>query len=115
MLVDDANKKSVVSPFMAALQKIAEHYHIAIIGSVGAPKTKAGEGYVAKRDNISGTEAWSRLSETVVLLQYPNGKDTSIERELSVLPRNAASESFALVFDRDASVLRRRKITSGCK
>jgi AAA domain len=100
MLVDDANKKSVVSPFMAALQKIAEHYHIAIIGSVGAPKTKAGEGYVAKRDNISGTEAWSRLSETVVLLQYPNGKDTAIERELSVLPRNAASESFALVFDR---------------
>jgi hypothetical protein len=94
--VDDGCKKQIVAPFMTALQKIATHYHLAIIGSVGAPKSKAGEGYIAKRDNISGTEAWSRMAETVVLLQYPKGKDTVAERELTVLPRNAASESFAL-------------------
>ena len=98
MLVEDANKKHIVGPFMGALQRIATHYHIAIIGSVGAPKTKAGEGYIAKRDNISGTEAWSRLSETVVVLQYPQGKDTAAERELTVMPRNAPTESFAMIF-----------------
>jgi putative DNA primase/helicase len=97
MLVEDANKKQIVGPFMNALQRIATHFHLAIVGSVGAPKCKAGEGYVAKRDNISGTEAWSRLAETVVLLQYPKGKDTVSERELTVLPRNAPAESFAMI------------------
>lgn len=100
MLVEDANKKQIVGPFMGALQKIATYYHLAIVGSVGAPKCKAGEGYIAKRDNISGTEAWSRLAETVVLLQYPKGKDTVSERELTVLPRNAPAESFVMVMKR---------------
>jgi hypothetical protein len=100
MLVEDANKKQIVGPFMGALQRIATHFHLAIVGSVGAPKCKAGEGYIAKRDNISGTEAWSRLAETVVLLQYPKGKDTVSERELTVLPRNAPSESFSMVMKR---------------
>jgi hypothetical protein len=97
LLVEDANKKRIVGTFINGLQKIAQHFHLAVIGSVGAPKCKAGEGYVGKRDNISGTEAWSRLAETVVLLQYPKGEDTALERELTVMPRNAPSESFMLV------------------
>ena len=97
VLVEDANKKQFVAPFLSGLQKIAHHYHLAIVGSTGAPKAKVGEGYIAKRDNISGTEAWARLSETVMLLQYPQGMDTKSERELSVLLRNAPPESFAMV------------------
>ena len=61
MLIDDANKKSVVSPFMRQLQETAAHFHIALICSVGAPKTKRGEDYAAKRDKLSGSEAWAEL------------------------------------------------------
>jgi hypothetical protein len=97
-LVEDGNNKHDVTPFMCALQKIATRYHLAVICSVGSPKSKAGQGYIAKRDNISGTEAWARMAETVALLQYPKGEDTASERDLTVLPRNAASESFAMIF-----------------
>src|SRR5258708_6232732 len=51
MLIDDANKKSVVSPFMRQLQEVGAHFHIALICSVGAPKTKREEDYSAKSDN----------------------------------------------------------------
>jgi primase/DNA polymerase family protein len=99
MLVDDGNKKQFVVPSMNGLREIATHFHLALVASVGAPKSKPGEGYVAKRDNISGTEAWGRLAETVMILQYPQGKDTAFERDLSVLPRNAPAESFHLILD----------------
>ena len=100
MIVEESNDKRIVAEFLGLLQQVATRYHIAIVLSVGSPKSKAGEGYIGKRDNVSGTEAWSRLSETVMLLQYPKGKDTVTVRELTVLPRNAKSESFTLVLER---------------
>lgn len=99
MLVDDCNKKQIVATFMNNLRKIAEQYNIAVIVSVGAPKSKIGEGYIEKRSQVAGTEAWGRLSETIMVLQYSAGNDMKLERELSVLPRNAAPEGFALIFD----------------
>jgi hypothetical protein len=97
MLVKDANKMDVVAPFMREMQKIASHFHLALIGSVGAPKSKPGDGYISKRDSIFGSVAWSRMSETVMALQYPAGEDTSLQRELTVMLRNAPSESFSLI------------------
>lgn len=100
MLIDDANKKSVVSPFMRQLQEVAAHFHIALICSVGAPKTKRGEDYAAKRDKISGSEAWGRNCETVVVMEYSEEDDgTTPQRELTVLPRNAPAEKFSLAFE----------------
>jgi len=99
MLVMDANKMEIVTRFMKDLQAIAEHFHAAIIGSVGAPKFKQGQGYTAKRDNLTGSAAWGRNCETVALLQFPKGDDTSIRRELSVLPRNGQAESFSLILN----------------
>ena len=99
MLIDDANKKSTVSPFMRNLQEVAAHFHIALIGSVGAPKTKRGEDYAAKRDKISGSEAWGRNCETVCVLEFSDEDDgTAPQRELTVLPRNAKAEKFSLQF-----------------
>jgi hypothetical protein len=99
MLIDDANKKSVVSPFMRNLQKIAEHFHIALVCSVGAPKTKRGEDYAAKRDKLSGSEAWGRNCETVCVLEFSEEDDgTAPQRELTILPRNAPAEKFTLEF-----------------
>ena len=100
MLIDDANKKSVVSPFMRHLQSIAEHFHLALVCSVGAPKTKRGEDYAAKRDKLSGSEAWGRNCETVAILEFSEEDDgTSPRRELTVLPRNAPAEKFSLQFE----------------
>jgi hypothetical protein len=98
MLVRDPNKMEVVMPFMHEMQKIASHFHIALIGSTGAPKTKANEGYTAKRDQIFGSAAWGRLSETIVTLQFPGGKDTADQRELTIMLRNGKPEGMLLEF-----------------
>jgi len=99
MLIDDTNKKSVVSPFMRKLQRVAAHFHIALIGSVGAPKTKRGEDYAAKRDKLSGSEAWGRNCETVCVMEFAEDDDgTTPRRSLTVLPRNAPAEKFTLEF-----------------
>jgi hypothetical protein len=99
MLIDDANKKSTVSPFMRQLQEVAAHFHIALICSVGAPKTKRGEDYAAKRDKLSGSEAWGRNCETVAVLEFSEEDDgTAPRRELTILPRNASAEKFSLEF-----------------
>lgn len=100
MLIDDANKKSIVSPFMKQLQEVAAHFHLALIGSLGAPKTKRGEDYAAKRDHLSGSEAWGRNGETVAILEFSEDDDgTAPRRELTVLPRNAKAEKFSLIFE----------------
>ena len=100
MLIDDANKKSIVSPFMRGLQDVAAHFHIALICSLGAPKTKRGEDYAAKRDHLSGSEAWGRNCETVAILEFSEEDDgTAPQRELTVLPRNAVAEKFSLQFE----------------
>lgn len=99
MLIDDANKKSVVSPFMRHLQDVGAHFHIALICSVGAPKTKRGEDYAAKRDKLSGSEAWGRNCETVCVLEFSEDDDgTAPQRVLTILPRNASAEKFTLEF-----------------
>ena len=99
MLIDDANKKSTVSPFMRQLQETAAHFHLALICSVGAPKAKRGEDYAAKRDKISGSEAWGRNCETVCVLEFAEEDDgTTPQRSLTILPRNAQAEKFTLEF-----------------
>ena len=105
MLVSDPNALEVVMPFMHEIQLISEHFHIAIVGSVGAPKTKAREGYIAKRDTIFGSAVWSRMSETVVTMQYPNGDDMENRRTVCVLPRNAKSEKFDVEFQNGRLVI----------
>lgn len=98
MLVSDPNSLEVVMPFMHEIQQIATHFHIAIVGSCGAPKSKPKEGYTAKRDTIFGSAVWSRMSETIVTIQYPSGDDTANKREIAILPRNAKAEQFTTEF-----------------
>ena len=99
MLVSDPNSLDIVMPFMHEIQQIATHFHVAIIGSCGAPKTKPKEGYAAKRDTIFGSAVWSRMSETIITMQYPAGDDTADQREISILPRNAKAEHFTAEFE----------------
>ncbi len=98
MLVTDVNNIKAVAYFVHALQKIAHHYRIAIIGSLGSPKVKEGHGYTATRDNLLGSGGWGRTVETVALLQFPKNDDTSGRRLLTVVLRNAPAEKFPLKF-----------------
>lgn len=98
MLVSDPMKPQIVTPFMHEMQQIATHFHIALIGSAGAPKTKPGEGYAAKRDTVFGSGMWTRLCETVVTLQFPEGDDTKNRRALTVMMRNSEPEAMTVEF-----------------
>jgi hypothetical protein len=98
MLVTDVNNIKAVSFFAHALQEIAQHFHIALVGSLGSPKVKEGHGYTATRDNLLGSGGWGRTAETVAVLQYPKNDDTTGRRNLTVVLRNAPAEKFPLRF-----------------
>jgi hypothetical protein len=97
LLVEDASKTHVVTPFVVGLRHIAEHYQLAAVLSVGSPKSRPHEQYALKRDQVFGSQAWSRLANTVLVLTV-TGDGTTATRDLVVLHRNAAAESFHLVF-----------------
>jgi hypothetical protein len=97
MLVEDANKKQIVATFMSGLQSLAEHYHIAIILSVGAPKSNKQNAPTTRRDMVFGAEQWSRSADTVAVLTV-DGDGTNSLRKLSVQHRNEAAEHFDLEF-----------------
>ncbi len=97
LLVEDPCKTQVVTPFVVGLRQLAEHYSLAIILSVGAPKSRPQEQYQLKRDQVFGSQAWSRLCNTVLVLTT-TGDGTVATRDLAVLHRNAAAEIFHLTF-----------------
>jgi hypothetical protein len=101
MLVTKVNDIQCVSTFMNLLNHVAERYHIAIIGTLGAPKIKVGQGYTCLRDNVLGSGGWSRDAETMVVIQFPQGTPaaTKGKRVMTVLPRNADDERFTLGFN----------------
>src|SRR6185312_3338861 len=95
-LVRDANKAQVVAPFLAGLQKIAEHYHIALILSCGAPKQKPKDQYAQTRDRIFGSQMWGRMCEDI--LTITSDQEVPDLRNLTVEHRNARREKFVLEF-----------------
>ena len=97
MLVEDPSKPAVVTEFLAALLRAAEHYGLAMVVSVGAGKAKPREGYALKRDQLFGSIMWSRRSDTVLVLTI-DGDGTTPRRHLAVLHRNAPAETFDLEY-----------------
>jgi len=84
-----------VSGFMKGLGLIAEHYHIAIVCSVGSRKLMQKEQFAAKRDSLFGSTAWARTAETVIIVE---GSDPNIERKIFVMSRNGRPEMFHMEF-----------------
>jgi hypothetical protein len=96
MMVTKPSDIHCVSAFAHDLSAIARHYHIAIIGSGGAPKMKEGQKYTLARDCFFGSVAWGRTTETLLTM-------TKIEkhkgrRQLHVELRNAPDEDFIMEF-----------------
>jgi hypothetical protein len=101
IMLTKVNDILCVSKFMNLLVQVAAHYHIAIIGTLGAPKIKVGQGYTCLRDNVLGSGGWSRECETMIVIQFPQGTpaQTKGRRVMTVMPRNAKEESFTLGFN----------------
>lgn len=94
----DSNKMADVSRMLKDLQRTAAHYHVAIIGTTGAPKQRPKDKYVSHRDSIIGSSAWSRKVETVCTLQKSDGTEEDPVTILSTMLRNGPFESFRLRF-----------------
>lgn len=94
----DATDKTESAQFLKLMAKVAGHFNLAMILSVGSPKRKIGEGYLAKRDALFGSMAWGRLTTTIALLEFADGDDMGSARVLFVLPRNEAPEKFNMRF-----------------
>lgn len=98
MMVERGNELRPSTDFMHWLQQISERYNLVIIGSMGSPKVKEGNGYAATRDNILGSTGWGRAAATVALFQFSKKKNEKGRRTLTVELRNAPTEKFVLLF-----------------
>jgi hypothetical protein len=99
LIVEDPFSPKAVAPFIRQLQRLAEHYHIAVVLSLGTPKMRPSEKYASLREQIYGTIAWGRMTETVIHFEHWNGDDTGDRRTMTVLLRNGKAEQFTLVFN----------------
>jgi energy-coupling factor transporter ATP-binding protein EcfA2 len=96
-LVEDASKVQCVAIFLSLLQQIAHHYGLAMILSVGSPKSSPQGGYKLARDRVFGSQVWARMAGTVATLTM-SGDGTETQRELIVQHRNAKAEKVNLTF-----------------
>jgi hypothetical protein len=96
-LVTKAADGAVVSRFMKGIEKIAEHYHISFILSVGAPKSRPKDQHTLVRDRVFGSEKWARKAD-MILSMSAAGDGTLKQRHLVVQYRNAPDEKFDLEF-----------------
>ena len=95
----DVAKMADVSVFLEGLQRVAERYGVAVVGSVGNPKAKRGEEYQLQRDKLFGSVAWGRKTETIVGVQYADKEDDKSKvRVITVLPRNGQNEIYYVDF-----------------
>jgi hypothetical protein len=101
----DPSKSGPTKQFLTRLQAIAKYYHLAIIMSVGVPKQKKDEGYVAQRDHIFGSSFWGRMAETMMVIHYRKGDDTDSRRTMYILLRNGPAEKHNLIFNSEGRLV----------
>jgi hypothetical protein len=92
---DQSGMDSVVA-HLDPLLEVAGFYHLAIIGTMGAPKLKVRDSFVSQRDNVFGSTAWSRRSESIWVFQPAENDRVA----LSMLPRHSAPQKVLLEWDR---------------
>ena len=97
LLVEDNNSGLHVKQFATGLQKIAEHYGIAMVLTTGSGKysTKAVKDGAERRSLVKGSEVWSRTGGSIFTLASKDD-GTGDSRELVVQHRNAATERYIL-------------------
>jgi hypothetical protein len=92
----DAKDMKHVGTLATAIRDVAEHYHVAIIGTVGMPKMKPREQYAAPRDRAFGSSAWARKADTI--LDMIADQDTG-EVTCRLLPRTGRQQVSKFEFE----------------
>ena len=106
LLVEDPIKAQIVTPFIVALRHLARCSSLAVVPGVGAPKARPHEQYTLKRDQVFGSQAWSRLCDTILVLSITSD-GTEATRDLAVLPQCGRGEISLGVYGRPARRNRR--------
>lgn len=96
-LTTKVSDSAAVARFMNGIRKIAEHYHISFILSLGAPKSKPKDQHTLVRDRVFGSEKWARKSDMILSVMIV-GDGTGKDVNLSVQFRNAPAEKFEMEF-----------------
>jgi hypothetical protein len=105
LMTEDPISMPSVSRFVGGLNELAEHYHIAVILSVGAGKVKAKDGaYRVQREQIYGSGAWGRKVDMVACLNYVADECDS-RRELTISHRHGRAEHFDMTFTESGNLV----------
>ena len=110
MWCPDAVDMKKVVPLLANLQEFAKYYHISLIATVGAPKTKPKEQYASPRDRAFGSAAWARRCDTVLDITVD---EESQKRKVWLLLRNAKPQKYTMRFEDGLLVLQQPTIITG--
>ena len=102
--IPDINKMEIVGPIIDSIQRVAERWNVAVIGTVGSPKQKGKDRYYG-RDSLFGSAALARKVETVVLMDLHNPEDSNSVRRCDVLVRNGRAERLFFTWDDTGLVL----------
>jgi len=88
-----------LSHFLIGLSKRCKHEQITVVGIVYSSKVRDGSGYIAPRDRIAGSAAWSTLTDTKILIEpLKPSNPADPNRVVSLLPTSHAAEVFAYQF-----------------
>jgi hypothetical protein len=92
-----------VSAFLDDLIEIAEHFNLAVVGIVGAPKKLEKDGnFTSRRDELYGSVAFGRMAETIVHVTL----DEQDVRCYDIMHRNSKGEKFYMKFDDNGNLVR---------
>jgi Bifunctional DNA primase/polymerase, N-terminal/AAA domain len=102
MWARQAGNMEVATDIMRNLRDVAQHYNVAIVGTVGCPKQKPKEKYALARDKVFGSQAWGRRADTIIVFaEYtePDRKGHQAgDRDVHVLLRNAPEQRVTMRF-----------------
>jgi hypothetical protein len=104
MWARQAGNMEVATDIMRNLRDVAQHYNVAIIGTVGCPKQKPKEKYALARDKVFGSQAWGRRADTIIVFAEYTDDDKkghrAGDRDVHVLLRNAPEQRVTMRFDK---------------
>jgi RecA-family ATPase len=105
LVSQDAADMGTTAAFFSELRRIAAHYNIAFIVSMGAAKSKPKEVAVLTRDRVFGSTASGRIGSTIATLtQESDGTTGNVL--LTIQHRHAKAETFKLAFDNSSDTQR---------
>jgi len=98
--VGDMNNPKSVFQFIKKIEPVARLWGVAVVASIGSPKQKAKQEYSLARDQIIGSSAWGRVTDTLILI-----KEDGDARHIVIKSRTGRDEQAWFWFDEGRVVI----------